>query len=117
MLPTTARLRQQTVEFSTQNVIALLICFSLWGYSLIPTPLCAFFRLQRLRETIWSRSRLNARLPAAHAEFLQRVRRLLTGGSLCPACALGGNRLAKLFQNNRCINAGWIDQFLLQPLY
>ena len=27
------------------------ICFSLWRYSLIPTPLCAFFRLQRLRET------------------------------------------------------------------
>ena len=33
----------------------------------------------------------------ARAEFLQRVRRLLTGGSLRPACALGGNRLASLF--------------------
>ncbi|MBQ9088055.1 MAG: hypothetical protein IJY46_04660, partial [Lentisphaeria bacterium] len=35
----------------------------------------------------------------ARAEFLQRVRRLLTGGSLRPACALGGNRLASLFQD------------------
>ena len=33
------------------------------------------------------------------AEFFQRVRRLLTGGSLRPACALGGNRLASLFQD------------------
>ncbi|MBQ9088127.1 MAG: hypothetical protein IJY46_05025, partial [Lentisphaeria bacterium] len=36
----------------------------------------------------------------ARAEFLQRVRRLLTGGSLRPACALGGNRLASLFQDS-----------------
>ena len=36
---------------------------------------------------------------SARAEFLQRVRRLLTGGSLRPACALGGNRLASLFQD------------------
>ena len=43
---------------------------------------------------------------SARAEFLQRVRRLLTGGSLRPACALGGNRLASLFQ----------DEVLQQPL-
>ena len=42
---------------------------------------------------------------SARAEFLQRVRRLLTGGSLRPACALGGNRLASLFQ----------DEVLQQP--
>ena len=35
---------------------------------------------------------------SARAEFLQRVRRLLTGGSLRPVCALGGNRLASSFQ-------------------
>ena len=57
---------------------------------LIITP--AFSRSHRLN------SRLTARLPAACAEFFQRVRRLLTGGLLCPACALGGNRLADLFQ-------------------
>ena len=44
---------------------------------------------------------------SARAEFLQRVRRLLTGGSLRPACALGGNRLASLFQN----------ELLQQPLF
>ena len=44
---------------------------------------------------------------SARAEFLQRVRRLLTGGSLRPACALGGNRLASLFQ----------DEVLQQPLF
>ena len=41
---------------------------------------------------------------SARAEFLQRVRRLLTGGSLSPACALGGNRLATSFQNNKFCN-------------
>ena len=30
LLPTTARLRQQTVEFSTQIVISLPLCFSYW---------------------------------------------------------------------------------------
>ena len=35
---------------------------------------------------------------SARAEFLQRVRRLLTGGSPRSACALGGNRLADSFQ-------------------
>ena len=65
----------------------LLIAHKLfWSFFLITAP--ALNRLHRFR------SRLTARLPAARAEFLQRVRRLLTGGSLCPACALGGNRLA-----------------------
>ena len=57
-----------------------------WSFFFVTAP--AFSRLHRLH------SRLTARLPAARADFLQRVRRLLTGGSLCPACALGGNRLA-----------------------
>ena len=35
---------------------------------------------------------------SARAEFLQHVRRPLSGGSLRPACALGGNRLADSFQ-------------------
>ena len=46
---------------------------------------------------------------SARAEFLQRVRRLLTGGSLRPACALGGNRLASLFQD--CFHCAQICQF------
>ena len=51
-----------------------------WSFFLITAP--AFSRLHRLN------SRLTARLPAARAEFLQRVRRLLTGGSLCSAVVL-----------------------------
>ena len=75
----------------------LLIAHKLfWSFFLITAP--ALNRLHRFR------SRLTARLPAARAEFLQRVRRLLTGGSLCPACALGGNRLARLFQYEPCCN-------------
>ena len=35
---------------------------------------------------------------SARAEFLQRVRWLLTSGPLRPVCALGGNRLASSFQ-------------------
>ena len=70
-----------------------------WSFFLITAP--ALNRLHRFR------SRLTARLPVARAEFLQRVRRLLTGGSLRPACALGGNRLASLFQ----------DEVLQQPLF
>ena len=62
-----------------------------WSFFLITAP--ALNRLHRFR------SRLTARLPAARAEFLQRVRRLYTFGSLCSACALGGNRLASSFQN------------------
>ena len=62
------------------------------SFLLIITP--AFSRLK-----IGFTRGLNARLPAARADFYQRVRRLLTGGSLCPACALGGNRLAIFFQD------------------
>ena len=67
-----------------------------WFLSLITTP--AFSRLHRLH------SRLTCSASFARAEFLQRVRRLLTGGSLRPACALGGNRLAKLFQTGGCFH-------------
>ena len=45
------------------------------------------------------RSRLTCSPSSARAEFLQRVRRLLTGGALRPVCALGGNRLASSFQD------------------
>ena len=43
---------------------------------------------------------------SARAEFLQRVRRLLTGGSLRPVCALGGNRLASSFQDTSAYSSG-----------
>ena len=69
-----------------------------WFFLLIITP--AFSRLK-----IGFTRGLHARLPAARADFYQRVRRLLTGGSLCPACALGGNRLATSFQNNKFCNS------------
>jgi hypothetical protein len=62
------------------------------SFLLITTPAFSRFSIGLTRG-------LNARLPAARADFYQRVRRLLTGGSLCPACALGGNRLAILFQD------------------
>ena len=53
-----------------------------WFFLLIITP--AFSRLE-----IGFTRGLHARLPAARADFYQRVRRLLTGGSLSSAVAQG----------------------------
>ena len=77
-----------------QFPVARNVC---WYFPSITAP--AVNRLHRLT------SRLKCSASFARAEFLQRVRRLLTGGSLRPACALGGNRLASLFQ----------DEVLQQP--
>ena len=65
--------------------------FVLWGYSLIPTPHALTLDYSAcVRPINWSHSRLTARLPAAHAEFLHRVCSFSIRSSLCPVCALDG---------------------------